>query len=380
MAASRQKLDRCIAKVLDAGLLNADLATQLKQARDDLRTGKVPEADLKALDRVTRKFEADELVTALQVIRQSEAFANASSHPNGLRVGVTTLLVRDLTDRANCSNIDARKHAINQHIHSMIAEPMEMLRPTALGLLQNRNLARNIVRELFGESSGDASASAFGKKVGAAFEYTRQRFNRAGGAIPRRADFGLPQMHDALSVAKAGRQPWKNFVRERVDRTRMYDEAGQPLSAKELDRRLDEMFESITIPGLRKPPGQTGSRATANTRQDQRHLTFRDADAWLEYFDRFGGRDIYAHITDHLESRASDIARMEILGPNPEATYRYLRDMARREGLSGVRLANLDAIWRTLSGRADDTASLKWADRMTAVRNVLTSTKLGSAM
>ncbi|MEL6300276.1 MAG: hypothetical protein AAFV47_09210 [Pseudomonadota bacterium] len=375
------KLDSCIARTLAAGRISPDQAEQIQALRERVAAGRTGDFDARTLEQYARELETNERNTILQLTKQAEALERATAHSNGVSTGVMSILGRDITGRSRGTNIDARKHAIMQQVQGMMAEVMQSLRPITLGLRQNTQVARTIVRELFGETSGDIQAARFAKRVGEVFEYMRQRFNRAGGAIQKRADFGLPQMHHAPSVAKVGKKQWIATVRPLLDPSRMYDDVGQPLTSAELDRRLPEIYADIIaeVP-RRRPLGQFGRRSTAATRQDRRQLAFRNGEAWLEYFDQFGGRDVYAHIMDHLESMASDIALMEVLGPNPEATFRYLRDLAKRDGAKGFTLGQLDALWRVISGRTDDTSSLRFADTMTAIRNYLTSAKLGSAL
>lgn len=67
----------------------------------------------------------------------------------------------------------------------------------------------------------------------------------------------------------------------------------------------------------------------ANTRGDPRLLQFKDADSWLKYNDRFGSGSIYRLMAGHLDGIARDIALLETLGPNPDATVRFLADAIR---------------------------------------------------
>jgi hypothetical protein len=51
----------------------------------------------------------------------------------------------------------------------------------------------------------------------------REQFNAAGGAILKLKDWGLPQSHDALAVAQAGYQEWRDFILPKLDWQAMLD-------------------------------------------------------------------------------------------------------------------------------------------------------------
>src|SRR5690606_33069659 len=74
-------------------------------------------------------------------------------------------------------------------------------------------------------------------------------------------------------------------------------------------------------------PGAPGKgKMLANRRAEHRFLHFADADAWLAYNGRFGAGSPFDAMMGHVDAMSRDIAAMEILGPNPEATVKWLGD------------------------------------------------------
>ena len=73
-------------------------------------------------------------------------------------------------------------------------------RRNLIGQTRNKAKIPNMIREIFNESTGDAAARELAEAWQEASEYLRKRFNAAGGAIPKRSDWGLPQIHDTLRV------------------------------------------------------------------------------------------------------------------------------------------------------------------------------------
>src|SRR5690606_24649127 len=110
--------------------------------------------------------------------------------------------------------------------------------------------------------------------------------------------------------------------------------SGQPVRADELDTLLDEIWTSITTDGwsTREPTRQALGSSLANQRAEHRFLVFKNSDAWAQYQRDFGGgSNEWAAIMTHLRSMATDIAAMQVLGPNPNGTIEWLRQLVAKE-------------------------------------------------
>lgn len=316
----------------------------------------------------------------LQVLALGRAIGNVKAHPRKTAAGVMSLLTKDLRGEAPWSNVEGRATTILAQAHAKMADVLNAYRPKRLGFSQDESGIRNMVRELTGTKTGDADAATFAKTWTDTAEWLRQRFNMAGGSIRKLTDWGLPQFHDGLRVKKVGRENWKNSIRQMIDPDRMVDETGLPITPDNLERALDTAFDRITTDGLVDLiPGKAGGSKLANRHQDMRFFVFKDGDSWLKYHDQFGHADIYTTLTDHLSRMAHETALMEILGPNPDATFRYLHDLARKDGAEGLRLAFLDDVYQVVSGKVNAVESVRLADFMGGVRHTLVAAKLGGA-
>jgi hypothetical protein len=322
----------------------------------------------------------------LQTLAMHRAMLQVKEHPSGIQTGIMSLLVKDLGGRAGFSNVDFRAKAILGQYHAHFAEGLQKLRTTLFGLRQDSELARKVVREVFGENSGDDQARGIAKAWADTAEEARARFNQAGGAIPRRQDWGLPQVHDNLLVGKATREEWTRFVDDLVDHEKILDVDGRPMGDLERQLMLDRMYDTIRTDGLsdivaegRGRMGVDGA-GLANRHRDHRVLVFKDADSWMKYMDRFGPKDVYATMTDHLHRMAQETALMEIMGPNPHSTYRYLRDYALTQGMGEKSAWFLDNVFDEVTGRINAARSATLADFGKSVRNFLAASKLGAAM
>lgn len=322
----------------------------------------------------------------LQLIAMHRAMSQVHTHPDGIETGIMSLMVKDLGARAGYSNVDFRAKAILGQYHAHFSDGLQKLRSTMAGLSQDKALGRRVVREAFGEDTGDAQARAIAKAWAETAEEARGRFNRAGGAIPKREGWGMPQVHDEALVGKATREEWTGFVDNLLDHKKVVDVAGRPMGDMERKVMLDRMYDTIRTDGLSDIVGRGRGRmgvdgaGLANRHRDHRVLVFKNGDAWLQYMDRFGPKDVYATMTDHLHRMAQETALMEIMGPNPQSTYRYLRDYAVTKGMGERSAWFLDAVFDEVTGRINVAKWATLADFGKSVRNFLASAKLGAAM
>lgn len=296
---------------------------------------------------------------------------------------------------AGGSTLSGRYEAIRRGFRAELTEAIRAFRANLVGSRRNKDLLENVVRERFGQDTGDALARRISDAFGGVAEKARTRFNAAGGDIGKLDRWGLPQMHDAAKVRKAGFQEWRDTILPYLDLNEMgmRFNNGMPFTAASLEPFLKDTFEAIRTDGYsrRGPMANAGRGAVANQRNDPRFLLFKDAESWMDYSERFGsGRDAFRVMLGHLDGMAQDIAMMEELGPNPMHGYRYLVDAAK---MTAARSADPRALERVQSqakvaedmfdlftGRTNIPDRPRIARGAAALRNYLTSAHLGSAI
>ncbi|MCH9730648.1 MAG: hypothetical protein K0U84_13405 [Actinomycetia bacterium] len=334
----------------------------------------------------------------LQAVALHRARQQIGKHSRGIDSGLAALLTRDIWGEGTGLNIEFKARAIMAQSYGEWEQGLSKFRSKAAGLKQDHEGLRNLVRELGGEDTGDPTVRALAGGLEDIYEKLRSRFNRAGGAIGKIDRYIAPQYHDALRVRRFGegtleqkREAWKQFIRPLLDRERMRDALGRPLSDSELNLSMDAAYDRIVTGGLSDlQPGASGGKKLANQRADHRFFIFRDGDAWLKYHDQFGRQDLYSTLTDHVMSMSHDIALLETLGPNPEAGFRYLRDLVRKayapggaleveKGAHTTRLQYLDSLWNVVSGKTGRSPNPQLADLSNSVRHILVGAKLGGA-
>lgn len=294
--------------------------------------------------------------------------------------------------RARYSNVEYRERAIRGEALGQLYDLLAKHRANLLGNVRHKSDLTDVVRELFGADSGNLNARELADAWRGASEALRQRFNAAGGAIGKREDWGLPQSHDALRVGSVTPEAWIGEVRPMLDRGKMLDErTALPLTDQQLDTMLRDVYENIVSEGwIGRQPGAGGRKMLANRRAEQRVLHFADADAWITYNDKFGQASPWDAMMGHVRGMSRDIALMEILGPNPAATVRWMKDVAIKD--AAVRGTNedrraatkagdtIDRLYGVITGEADQVGSETLAQLGSAVRHWQGATKLGSAV
>lgn len=331
--------------------------------------------------------------TMLQVQTQAGIRANLERvRAAGGRVDQAAMAHLDFDVRVGgISNVEARRRAILGRAHAQMTDVLRTFSKDILGRVRHAAQLENVVREAFGVNTGDDAARELARSWGQTAEWLRLKFNAAGGAIGKREDWGLPQTHDSLRVRKATFGEWRDFIAPMLDTARMVDEqTGLPFTAQGLELALRNVHETIRTEGWsnRKPGGMAGSKL-ANRRADARFLVFKDADAWLRYNERFGAADPFSAMMGYVDGMARDVAALEILGPSPNATLKWLGDIVEKEAAlrgdqtwidrASVARYQMDTMWGVFNGELNRPVNATVARGFAGFRALQTAAKLGGA-
>ena len=145
-----------------------------------------------------------------------------------------------------------------------------------------------------------------------------------------RAEFGGENKVRALGAERV-----KALIREHIDRNDVKDCAtGERMN----DARFEIMLNDIVNDAIAgfiegQPSGAArGRRMLANSRDFSRVLSWKSAESWIAIAEAIGTHaSPYEAMMGHIASMANDTAMMRILGPNPEATKRFMLDLLDRE-------------------------------------------------
>lgn len=399
---------RCLKTKIKAGIADKTRAKAVLEQFDRL------EAD--ALKRMSpeeaARFAADEVVLGIKKVNkekrryvaltaqaQDRILFDLNNYRDGkgqknLGKAAEALFARD--GFAGYSNIETRHDVVLGQAQAAMTDLLASFRRTVTGGVRDKAGMDNIVREIFGSNTGDSAAKELGQAWSKASDGLRMRFNRAGGRIPQRKDWGMPQSHDTMKVRKASYEQWREFINPRLDREKMIDEmTGQPITQERLEVALRDVHEAIITDGGNRltPSARASGTSVAARHLDHRFLVFRSADEWLEYNDAFGQTDPFSAMMGHLDSMSRDISMMEVLGPNPNATKNWLEDVVRKDAkLADAKtgggkaldqadksIHKMNSIYRLITGETTRPVDGVVAHTMAGTRQLLIAAQLGGA-
>ncbi len=394
---------QCIQDGVNAGEISQDKANEVLDLYNDLveqynkQLGPGPaktkaSADASAASKkkaVERKRQAMlQAMTWKKITLDMENYRTITGQQNMNRAALA-FFEQDSTSRF--ASITQLQQTIERSATRKMDKFLATFRRDLIGRTRNKAKLNNMIKEVFGENTGDASAKELSLAWKEAAEYLRKRFNAAGGAIPKRADWGLPQQHSTLKVREASYEEWRDFIFSRLDLEKMKDmETGLRFSEEKLNTVLFDVYEAIRTEGFSKvkPGGRpVGGKSLANRNADHRFLVFKNADAWMEYQQKFGNDNPFDTMMGHISNMSRDIAFMERLGPNPMATKNFIKQtisksaagVQKQEGAARSANRKIDELYNILQGTHNTPVNRFWATTLAGTRQLLQSAQLGAA-
>lgn len=379
-------------KATVAGRDSKGRAKLVKAAREKLNPtisglprGMSDEAWTQLANRVTAQILREKQLKrqrlALQVIRRNENSRAIESHPDGPARGVLSLLIKDKYDRGSTLSVENRAEATLKDASRQLTDIIERTAPDWLGRERDPAFSKLLVREIFGDSTGDATAKAGAKAWKDVANSLRERMNLAGGKIGFLEDWAIPQSHNPELVRLRGRDEWVAETLPLLNLERYENIDGSPMSIAQVKEMLYAAHETISTGGLNQVEAGafTAEGVLANRYADHRMLHFKDADAWLNYHERYGEQTVLGIMKSRIESMSRDIALVEVLGPNPRQEFQYWHDTLKKDGVKGTGLHFLETVFAGLTGDAHRVESQTLARNFQALRNIQVG-KLGGAL
>lgn len=299
---------------------------------------------------------------------------------------------QDQTSSKYFLSVTQLQNTIERQATSMIPEMLAKHRRNIVGGVRKKADLEDMTREVFEPgSTGNASAAEFADAWRNVSEYLRKRANAAGASIVKRLDWGMPQVHNSMAVRAVSKAEWVEFTRELIDYNKMIDETTQlPYTKQSIDMALEAAYETIATEGFSKlKPGSVGVKSKASKRTDHRFLVFKNADAWIEYQKRFGSENSFDTMISHISAMARDIAQMEVLGPNPVASVKFLQDSIQKRAFekggeaeinkAGSYADRVGVLYDTVNNTLNAPVNGRVASTLAGTRQVLQSAQLGMA-
>lgn len=391
----------CISDGVKEGKISQEKADEVIGLFEDLveqynkQMGPGP-AQTKAAADAAQAARFESIQRKRRTVLQAQAWKRAEMDIRGYRggdlkhMGDAALSLLEQDTFSKFPSVEQLRGAITRRATAMMDEFLTTFKRDLIGRTRNRATMNEMIREVFGESTGNPAARELADAWGRASEYLRQRYNAAGGSIAKRSDWGLPQSHSTAKVRAVSFNEWRDFILPRLDVDRMIDErTGLKFSKERLELALKDAYETIRTDGMAKmkPSGAKGSKSVATRRQDHRFFTFKNAERWMEYQERFGNPNPFDAMIGHIDNMARDIAMMERLGPNPSSTITYLQQTIKKaaagndaaERMASRKTAQLQDLYGAIMGRNNAPVDSALSYTMAGTRQLLQAAQLGSA-
>ncbi len=383
-------VSKCLGDAVDQGRLSREAADEALRVLNDVM-GRRPgvltgEALAETAERLQRDAALRRRQAALQAKADHQADADAASHSTSYYNGTAALFSRDVRDKVFFGSAEANATVHRRVMHAKIAVAVEHFTSKRLGLSQDIVGPRDWVRELYGEGTGNGVAAAAARGFKEAAEYGRRTFNAAGGDIPEKSNWHLPNPELVPeNLRRIGQSKYEEFMHRALDEGRLRiwdyqaDEAVSPLKAAEIISQAFARSESNGLVDF--VPGQRGGTKLANSRGDHRVFEWTSPDAWLEANAFFGRGDegIFDALVGHLEGLARDIGLVERFGPNASAGMQLAIDRAVKMGASATERKRLERLREFIAGDTMSPVRPWLAAAGSGLRHYLTGTRLGSA-
>lgn len=287
-------------------------------------------------------------------------------------------------------SIESEAKAIREMAQASILDAIDATKGKLLGLFTNKQGVIDLATELRGGDSGNPLAKSGAKQYAETTERLRQRFNRAGSNIGRLEDWGMPQSHSQQLVARAGQNQWVKDNLGWIDRERYTNIDGSLMNDVQLNKFLEESYNSIATNGANKiEPGKpTGNGMRANRGNTERQIHYKDAESFLAAQQKYSETPLLQTMLNHIDMMARDIALVETLGPNPDVMMKYWTDVARKKmtdasNIDTNKIENqadrLGTLYNEVSGARRSVVSSAVASAFDTYRFLNVAARLGSA-
>lgn len=314
----------------------------------------------------------------LQFIKAKIKQEQALSHPKGPDVGLKGLVYTDRTELSGRAGVDMDISAINSGYHSRIYEILEEFMPRKAGLDTNSSNQINLLKAIRGEEV-DPKYTKMAEELRGVSDDILERFNGAGGGIKTLQDWGISVYHSAPALRKMGYAGWYEKIFPRLNLKIMgIDKANAKLL-------FEDIYNDIISDGKfsQDPIGFSPTEAMANRHGTSRYFKFNNAEDQLAYMDEFSDASVSTSVSDYITTLSQEIGLMEAFGPNPEIGFQTVLNAAKQAMSLNKKnqghFGNAINAWAELAGKTRPN-SVKWADRMSTVRNLETGLKLTGAM
>lgn len=206
---------------------------------------------------------------------------------------------------------------------------------------RDKTFERDIGREMYrlddpaaGAPTGNKFAEQVAKILHRWQETARRMENKAGAYIRKLEHYVTRQSHDREKImgdgTEAAYRTWRDYIEPRLDERTFEGVENRDGFLKNIWSALSSGVHD-TSNGADWLSGFKGSANLAKKLSEERVLHFKDADAWLDYNEKFGQGNIVDSVVRSLQHGGHNAALMNVFGTNPQAMFDdWIETMIRR--------------------------------------------------
>ncbi len=220
-----------------------------------------------------------------------------------------------------------QKRIVNNYLSGLTND---LVQADMFSVLSSGTMDREITRALWSIgkptekyvlANAQPEAVAVAKIINKWEETARVDANKEGAWIRKAAGYVVRQSHDPLKITKAGMTDWLKDARKYFDIKKMIEDSEHP----NINEMLNNLFMDLSSGNHLKGKldedlsgGFDGSANIAKRLSKSREILFKNADAWFDYNEKYGGGNLRESLVGGLRVRAEATGMMRVLGTNPE--------------------------------------------------------------
>ncbi len=314
------------------------LFKEIRKKRDYIRASNqaadLEEAALKAADQVANNIKLDAVIkkrnAALNLTKRMRHTEWAlQNYGSKIVEPLETLLVG--TNRAVKGARDGiaqtQKRIVSNYLSGLTND---LVQADVFDVLSSGTMDREVSRVLWSigkptekyiMANAPKEAITVAKIINKWEEAARIDANKEGAWIRKAAGYVVRQSHDPLRIDRAGADQWMQDARKYFDIKKMTEEQDHANIPNMLNDLYADLASGNHLKGIIDEDIAGGFQGNANLAKrlsKSREIIFKDADAWFDYNQKYGGGSLREALVGGLRARGEATGLMKILGTNPK--------------------------------------------------------------
>ena len=275
----------------------------------------------------------------------------------------------------------AAKSAGISAINELDQAAKKLLGPKWFKLAHDKAFTLDLVKEMGGEKTENKMAQGLAKIFKVRYRRNIKLMNSAGASITELDNYRFTQNQVPGKVANVGKARWISDIKPLLDMKRMFWYSANGI--RDADAALSQIYDDIVHMKYQDPFSFIRSRALADQLGRHRSLHFKDAESAIKANELYGHDTPLYNMVQHLQRQMHDYKLMDMMGPNPEKFYDWMKQSLINESeqtnttFSQSEQYNLDNDFNIIMNRHNQVASYNAARVWQSVRDMTMMAHLG---